>query len=412
MRGADAGDTDAVGGDTLGPQGSDSEPANTHLAGALDPGFGTGGMLSFPSPFDVSADARSVLIDEAGRIVIAASEGAERAALFRLLADGRLDPTFGSGGRTDFCCIYQLYGLVRDDAGRFVTVGWLDTGTIDVVLHRFDADGAVDPVFSAAGISGGPGRATGLMAAGSGVTVVITDGADFVLRSFRADGTPDPLFGSSGVTRVDFGGGTDIPRAAFGTAAGSFLVAGIAGIGQPRVGLARLLSDGRVERLSDADISPGGDAAYALTVDPLGRVVIAGETYNTSGDVAFGLARFDTAGDLDPTFGAGGVLVDNVSSQPDLAYEVVATTDRVIAIGYTRGSTYWDDAADGVDAVAVAYDEAGARDPDFGVGGVLTIDLGSDADVLHACALAREGTLVCVGRADGAEATLVVVRIR
>lgn len=74
----------------------------------LDTGFATGGWLEL-DPFEPpavpgSSNALAIALDPAGRILVAVdavtSTGENLAAIFRLDADGDLDPTFGSGGRT------------------------------------------------------------------------------------------------------------------------------------------------------------------------------------------------------------------------------------------------------------------------------------------------------------------------
>jgi len=74
----------------------------------LDAGFGTGGWIELdpfePPALPGSSNALALALDPAGRILVAVdaatSTGENLAAIFRLDADGDLDPSFGSGGRT------------------------------------------------------------------------------------------------------------------------------------------------------------------------------------------------------------------------------------------------------------------------------------------------------------------------
>jgi len=53
------------------------------------------------------------------------------------------------------------------------------------------------------------------------------------------------------------------------------------------------------------DIRNGDDHAYALTIQPDGKIVAAGNTNNGS-DNDFAIIRYTESGTFDPDFGAGG----------------------------------------------------------------------------------------------------------
>jgi hypothetical protein len=82
--------------------------------GRLNPAFGSAGIATIPLAADLFTPA-GIEVDGEGRILVAGTVnswsqltyvpagasspvGREQAALIRLLADGRLDPSFGSGG--------------------------------------------------------------------------------------------------------------------------------------------------------------------------------------------------------------------------------------------------------------------------------------------------------------------------
>jgi uncharacterized delta-60 repeat protein len=75
------------------------------------------------------------------------------------------------------------------------------------------------------------------------------------------------------------------------------------------------------------------------------------------------LLRLTPAGQLDPSFGTDGVIVERRG--PPLIYGEVASglAGNVLALGYEQ------DPVDGRQTVLVRYTHAGLRDPSFGVSG-------------------------------------------
>ena len=76
-------------------------------------------------------------------------------ALARYLPDGRLDPTFGVGGKVsiDFGGCEEAYALVLQPDGKLVAAG-ISTGISvdDFALARYLPDGRLDPTFGVGGI--------------------------------------------------------------------------------------------------------------------------------------------------------------------------------------------------------------------------------------------------------------------
>ncbi|MCB1134215.1 MAG: hypothetical protein KDN05_24060, partial [Verrucomicrobiae bacterium] len=89
---------------------------------AADPTFGTNGwVVTDMGGGDIAADVK---LDSAGRIVMAGSSGGD-VALARFDANGVLDPTFGSGGKSvvDVGAAVTVRALAFDSQGRMVVVG-------------------------------------------------------------------------------------------------------------------------------------------------------------------------------------------------------------------------------------------------------------------------------------------------
>src|SRR5439155_8699659 len=138
---------------------------------------------------------------------------------------------------------------------------------------------------------------------------------------YRADGSVDLTFGSGGRVVTDFGG-DDTAFALAVQPDGKIVVAGVStGGGTMDFALARYDSDGALDTtfgsggrvvtdLGGNGGNGGNDEAFALVVQPDGRLVAAGaSTAAGSLDFDFALARYNTDGTLDATFGTAGQVV-------------------------------------------------------------------------------------------------------
>ena len=132
------------------------------------------------------------------------------------------------------------------------------------------------------------------------------------LAAFAAPGQPDAGFGSGGKVLTDVGGADYAASVAL--APGGGLVA--AGGSGDDVALARYDSAGRLDPAFGedgsvvTDLGSDDDAAAALVVQPDGKVVVAGQR---SGDLA--LLRYAADGTLDPTFDGDGVVVSDLGGR-------------------------------------------------------------------------------------------------
>jgi uncharacterized delta-60 repeat protein len=131
--------------------------------------------------------------------------------------------------------------------------------------------------------------------------------------------------------------------------------------------------------------------AYALALQPDGKIVVAGEVplSNATDFSDFVVARYNANGTPDTTFSADGKLTTNIGAGTNTARNIVVQANGAIVvsgepIGTFAGSDHTD---------VVRYDSAGALDPTFGTGGVLTL---AGARVGEGLAL-QAGKLVLAG---------------
>jgi uncharacterized delta-60 repeat protein len=333
-----------------GRSGNDVLVVRFHPDGSPDATFGDGGRLVIPTiegrpiaPVRVTNPAvnpppalATVLGDD--RILIATTAGATRTdyrfALARLTADGRPDTTFGGGD--GFVVVPQVAGsaaaLALAPAGRFVVSGnGGDAGAPGTVyVARFTAGGALD-----ANSFGFPGYVTGPSAVVRGLAVApdgaVTVGAstdtgatgDFLLLRYLADGQTDRSFDGDGQAVADFGGNWDTLRDIALLPDGSVVAVGGSAVGvgmdpaTADVAVARFTAaggldptfgagDGAADGMLKLDLAGKGDAAHAVAIDSLGRLVLAGGAFVAGRSSDFALVRLEGAG-------APGPVVESAS---------------------------------------------------------------------------------------------------
>jgi uncharacterized delta-60 repeat protein len=83
------------------------------------------------------------------------------------------------------------------------------------------------------------------------------------------------------------------------------------------------------------DFAGGPDEAFALAVQPDGKLVAAGATAGP-GLGNFALARYNLDGTLDPSFGTGGTVTTSFGGAGDVAFALVVQADgKLVAAGVT-----------------------------------------------------------------------------
>jgi uncharacterized delta-60 repeat protein len=326
--------------------------------GALDPSFSGDGRVTtnLSGGFD-QVEGVVLLPDERIIVVGSAAVADGRMALARYETDGDLDPTFSGDGKVltnltpgrDFAT-----GVALQADGKIVVTGGAGGLGGRVALARYNANGSLDSTFSGDGkviTNFTPRRdyatSVELQTAGEIVVAGTADfngqAARFALARYEADGTLDPAFGGDGKVTTNLTSGLD---RAFGLAvqpADEMIVA--VGWAGHRMGLVRYEPAGDLDPTFSGDgkvltnFTAGVDYASGVEVQADGRIVIAGPANWTGRDTRFGLARYTTAGDLDPTFSGDGKATTNFTpgSDPAFALTLQPADGKIVVAGGARG---------------------------------------------------------------------------
>src|SRR5262249_51200600 len=110
----------------------------------------------------------------------------------------------------------------------------------------------------------------------------------------------------------------------------------------------------------------------------------------------FFVARFNTDGSKDTTFGSGGMTITDFAGSTDDAFALAIQSDgKILLAGRATHGTITN--ADG-DFGVVRYLTNGTLDGGFGTGGKVTVTLGGPVDTATGIAVQSDGKIVVVGR--------------
>ncbi len=232
---------------------------------------------------------------------------------------------------------------------------------------------------------------------------------DFALARYKLkpDGTLDTSFGSGGKVTTDLGGIQDAAFALAIQADGKLVAAGVSDVGgSSDFALARYNTDGTPDPsfgsagkvITDFSGSGSTDQAVALAIQSDGKIVAAGITdilcCNTEN---FALARYNPDGTLDATFGSAGKVITDFSGSDsdDYAYALAIQSDaKVLAGGFSNANRFYDFAL-------ARYNPDGALDTSFGSSGKVLTDFVNEQDVIYSLAIQSDGEIVAGGYSFG-----------
>jgi uncharacterized delta-60 repeat protein len=174
------------------------------------------------------------------------------------------------------------------------------------------------------------------------------------------------------------------------------VIGGRAGVSGGRFALARYHSNGRLDRNFShdgkvaTDFSPRDDPAFGLALQADGKIVAVGQAFQFPHG-QWALARYNPNGTLDPAFSDDGKeTTDFTAGDDDWANNVVIQPDgRILAGG---GAAFI-----GTDFALARYETDGTLDSTFGGDGRVRTNLGGDFDEARDLALQDDGRIVAVG---------------
>jgi uncharacterized delta-60 repeat protein len=380
----------------------------------LDTTFGIGGKVTkdFSGPAD---SVEAITIDSNGKILVAgyAVNAYTDIALARYNSDGVLDPTFGTGGIVTTAIQFydKAHAITIDSNGKILVAG--QGRSSDFALVRYNSYGVLDNTFGTGGIvttditsyaygdkfhditidSNGKILAAGYVDDGSN--------SNFALIRYNSNGNLDTSFGGGdGIVTTDFGSGDDFGRAMTIDSSGKILVGGYARNGSnDDFGLARYNSNGSLDTSfggGDGKVTTnfgsGNDQGFAMTIDSSGKILVAGYAWNGS-NRDFSLARYNSNGSLDTSFGGGdGKVITDFGSGDDEGRAItIDGNGKILVSGFASNGT-------DKDFALARYNSDGTLDTTFDTDGKITKAIGSGYDEGYDITIDSSGKILVAGR--------------
>ncbi len=330
--------------------------------GKLDTSFGDGGvataapaMIGGQAVYD--ANSQSLALQSNGDIVVggivSSQSGTSGFGVVRFTSTGAGDSSFGSGGGVATAIsrgLTEAPALLVQSNGEILAGGWTlqatyRSETITGSVVRYTSSGHLDTTFGSGGIASSPSL--------GGVTTLGVDasGDAFVLPGFaelnpsgalESSVTQEPIVSSSAAGPVAF------------LANGNAVEAQTVGVGKhdTEVEAQQFAANGTPDTAFSSPMlhyvagMSAEDGASAIALEPNGQVVFGGSHFFATS--VFGLARVNSSGSVDTTFGTRGVVTTEFQGDEGIDTLLTQPNGDIVAVGYSE------DNSTGVTDVAIA----------------------------------------------------------
>ena len=332
-----------------------------------------------------------------------------------LLSAQGLDPGFGVNGRTETtvsALADYAEGIALQSDGKAVVIGATANGNnLDFSIIRYDTCGNLDTTFGVDGVvtvdfGGGNDtaydvaiQADGMIVVAGETTAVNGITSRFALSRLDMNGHLDASFAASGKLVADLPGSFSRANGVAIGADEAIIVGGYSGerFTNGTFAIARFDSSGEFDTSFGntgfvlTDFGPGNDYVQGLALQDDGRIVVAGFTGGGVG-LQFAVARYEANGNLDSTFGNIGKQVVDFGPSDDAAFDVVVRSNGAIVVsGYSfNGST-------GYDFSLAQFLPDGSLDSGFGSGGKVVTAVTSGEDIGMSVGLQSDGAVIVAG---------------
>ena len=308
--------------------------------GSIDTSFGTNGKTStivdsLKNPVTIQQSDGKFVVGGGLNAPETGNPNSQGSVLARYNIDGSLDTSFGVNGiiitRKTGLDTTSIKDVTQQKDGKIITTG-IDliisraSGVIKsfksfITLNRYNIDGSLDTSFGTNGTALDPNLNTygiGVLVQSSGKIVVVTNmatnsdaGLGVSLTRYNSDGTLDGSFIAPSTKGLKLVSNNNIVQnddkiILTGSSANDFLVI-------------RYNSDGTLDNSFGTngkvttDFNSGSDDAGSVIVQNDGKIIVSGTTTNGSNN-SFSLARYNSNGTLDNTFGNNGKIITDFNA--------------------------------------------------------------------------------------------------
>ncbi len=415
-----------------GDGGGSQQITEKEAVGTLDETFGNHGFVVTDI---ANVEIKGMVIQADGKTVVVGRTNSTSTnyafIAVRYDTNGNLDTTFGSSlsgiatASSGTRYHYAKAAAIQSD-GKILVAGYSSAGysndANDFTVARFNTNGTLDTSFGPnnEGIITTP---TSTLADYAYAIAVQPDGKivvggfcdtnatmssnyDYVLVRYNSNGTLDSTFGPNhdGIVVTSNGSNYEYGYALAIQPDGKILLAGSE--------VLRYNSDGTLDTNTDADPSTwfgslkGGIAdpslggnANAIAVQNDGKIVLASSAYVGTNNYDIVVARLNTDGTMDTSFGTGyGQVKTAVSSSYDYATDIVIQSNgRIVVGGYSIIAT----ALNGDYGVLLRYNDDGTLDTSFNDDGLMLVGGTAWNEHMFGVGIQQDGKIVLAGERDG-----------
>ena len=296
--------------------------------GSLDTSFGHGGAVTTQAGGGVMVNAiTTFLVRQPNGKLVAATMGnrgtSSYIVLIRYNPNGRLDTGFGAAGKAETrinTLTYFPSALVLQTDGKLVAAAGTSSAQThgDYAIVRYNTNGSLDTSYGADGkvIAAGTSdndiyEGLAVLPDGDVIAAGAGSSASLALTAYAPNGKPDKRWGHDGTQTPTLSQGSiSYDGALLATPDGKIIAAGAADVSQSGPTDSFILRYNRNGRLDQSfgrhgevlTGFAGGGLAWVLLYQQDGKLIAAGSSA-TSTRYTFALARFNSNGTLDTSFG-------------------------------------------------------------------------------------------------------------
>lgn len=333
--------------------------------GTLDSTFGTNGKTITAIVSNLlSCTLNAIALQMDGKLVVAGetqipTSGAARVfVIARYKTNGTLDSTFGTNGSV------------------IQSLSTSPTGPSVANAVKIQPDGKI--------IAGGYATITGA-------------GTDFALVRCDSTGTLDTTFGGDGIVTVDIAGNSDGCTSLVIQPDGKIVASGygtLTGFNND-FAVMRFNTDGSLDNTFDADgivttdLGSNSDAGISVTLNSQNKIIVGGLGPNSAI-----ITQYNTNGSPDISFSSDGIQIISVSSFTDGRSVAIQNDDKIVLAGNSYHPTNSDE------FLLARLNTDGSLDITFGTNGIVTTDFSGDYDIANAVAIQADGKIVAFGESS------------
>jgi uncharacterized delta-60 repeat protein len=408
-----------VAGNTVGTS-NDFAFVRYNSDGSLDTSFDGDGKASI----DIQGgndNAEKIVLQADGKIVAGGTSfnAGFYSAIVRLNADGSVDNSFDGDGRLRNGPNVIFGNLAVQTDGKIVAAGSLDGANEDqIILLRYNTDGTPDNSFDGDGkvltlvLTTATANGMAIQADGKIVAAGSASNRDYLsselaLVRYHANGSLDTSFDGDGKVTTNFRSLKINANAVTLQPDGKILAVGMGiritdGMSE-QFTIYRYNADGTPDASFDGDgkailnLSSNENSAFAVAVQPDGKIVIAGKYYQ---DAA--IVRLNANGTSDASFGSNGIKIetaDVAGGEPSITAITILPDGKILAAGGAVNNFTF-----GMDFTLFRYNADGSRDTTFDGDGKVQTDFTTTfflRDFITSMAIQPDGKIVASGVAGG-----------